>query len=62
MKKLRWQYIVKNMQRKRLPALVDRVVWKKVTKGQAGIRWDKEVEKVWKGIGGGNKGSKSIHR
>ena len=40
------------MQRKRLPAIVDRAMWKKVTKGQAGKRWDKEVEKVWKGRGG----------
>ena len=35
-----------------MPAIVDRAVWKKGTKGQTGIRWDKEVEKVWKGIGG----------
>ena len=36
--------------RERLPALVDGAVWKEVTKGQAGIRWDKEVEKIWKGV------------
>ena len=36
----------------RLPAIVDRAVWEKVTKGRAGIRWDSVVEKVWKGIGG----------
>ena len=39
------------MQSKRLPALVDRAVWKKVTKGQP-VRWDKEVERVWKEMGG----------
>ena len=39
------------MQSKRLPAKVDRAVWKKVTKGQP-VRWDKEVEKVWQEIGG----------
>ena len=40
------------MQRKRLQAIVDRCVWKKRTKGKAGIRWDKVVENVWKEIGG----------
>ena len=40
------------MKRKRLPAVVDRTVRKKVTKGQAGIRWDSVVEKGWKDIGG----------
>ena len=39
------------MQSKRLLAVVDRAVWKKVTKGQP-VRWDKEVEQVWKEIGG----------
>ena len=38
------------MQRKRLLAMVDGV-WKKVTRGQP-VQWDKEVERVWKGIGG----------
>ena len=33
---------------KRLPAMVDRAVWEKVTKGRAGIRWDSVVDKVWK--------------
>ena len=28
MRKLRWQYSVKKMQRNRLPAIVDRAVWK----------------------------------
>ena len=51
MRKLRWQHSVRNMQSKRLPTIVDRAVWKKVTKGQP-VRWDKEVEKVWQEIGG----------
>ena len=44
--------LVKNMQRKRLPAIVDMFVWEKRTKGKAGIRWDKVVENIWKEIGG----------
>ena len=39
------------MRSKRLPAIVDRAGWKKVTKGQP-VRWDKEVERVWQEIGG----------
>ena len=39
LRKLKWHYIVKNMQRKRLPAIVDRFVWKKMTKGKEG--WNK---------------------
>ena len=35
-----------------MPAIVDRAVWEKVTKGRAGIGWDGVVEKVWKDIGG----------
>ena len=45
-RKLRWKYSVKNMQSKRLPAIVDRAGWKKVTKGQP-VRWETEVERVW---------------
>ena len=55
LRKLKWYYRVKNMQRKRLPAVVDRFVWKKRTKAKAGIRWDKVVENVWKEIGGNKK-------
>ena len=34
-----------------MPAIiVDRAVWKKVTKGQP-ERWDKEVERVWQEMG-----------
>ena len=40
------------MPKKRLPAIPDRAVWEKVTKGRAEIRWDSAVEKVWKDIGG----------
>ena len=36
----------------RLSAIVDRFVWKKKTKGKAGIRWDKVAENVWKEIEG----------
>ena len=50
-RKLKWQYKLKHMPEKRLPAIVDRAVWGKVTKGRAGIRWDNVVEKIWKGIG-----------
>ena len=35
-----------------MPAIADRTVWEKVTKRQAGIRWDSVVEKIWKDIGG----------
>ena len=52
LRKLKWQYRVKKMQRKRLPAIVDRFVWEKRMKGKAGIRWDKVVENIWKEIGG----------
>ena len=38
-----------------MPAIVDRFVWKKRTKGKAGIRWDKVVENIWKEIGGSKK-------
>ena len=41
------------MLEKRLPAIVDRAVWEKITKGQAGIRWDNAVEKTWKDLSGG---------
>ena len=40
------------MPKKRLPAIADRAVWEKITKGRAGIRWDSVVEKVWKDVGG----------
>ena len=33
-RKLIWQYTVNNMPEKRLPAIVDRAVWEKITKGE----------------------------
>ena len=59
-RKLKWHYRVKNMQGKKLPDIVDRFVWKKKTKGKAGIRWYKVVENVWKEIGGSKKDTMSI--
>ena len=40
------------MPEKRLPAIADRAVWEKVTKGRTGIRWDNVVEKIWEDLGG----------
>ena len=51
-RKLKWQYKVRNMPKKRLPAIADGAVWEKATKGRAGIRWDSVFENVWKDIGG----------
>ena len=51
--KLKWQCKGRKMPRKRLPAIADRAVWKKVTKGPAGIRWDSVVDKnIRKDLGG----------
>ena len=36
-RKLEWQYKVRNMPKQRLPAIADRAVWEKVTKGGGGI-------------------------
>ena len=36
----------------RLPAIASKLVWEKVTKGRAGIKWNRVVEKVWEDIGG----------
>ena len=38
-----------------MPAIVDRFVWKKRTKGKAEIRWDKVIENVWEEMGGNKK-------
>ena len=40
MRKLKWQYevLVRNIPKKRLPAIVDRAVWEKVTKSAS---WNK---------------------
>ena len=51
-RKLKWQYKLRNTPKKRLPAIADRAVWEKATKGRAGIRWDSVFENVWKDIGG----------
>ena len=51
MRKLKWQYKVKDMPETRLPAMADQAVWEKLTKGRAGIRWDNVVEKIWKDLG-----------
>ena len=45
-RKLKWQCKVKNASEKRLPAIVGRDVWKKITNGRAGIRWDNVVQKI----------------
>ena len=47
---------------KRLPAIADRAVWEKVTKGRAGTRWDSVVEKVWKDMGGNQEEILSIEK
>ena len=45
-----------------MPAIADRAVWAKVTKGRAGIRWDSVVDKVWKDIGGNQQEIMSIEK
>ena len=50
MRKLKWQYKVRNMPKKSLPAIIDRAVWENISKGRIGIGWDSVVEKVWKDI------------
>ena len=34
----KWQHKVRSNPKKRFPAIADRAVWEKVTKGRAGIR------------------------
>ena len=46
-RKLEWQYKLRNVSEKRLPAIVDRAVWEKITKRRTGIRWDNIVEKIY---------------
>ena len=51
-RKLKWRYESKeHAPQKRLPAIADWAIWKKVTR-RAGQRWDGVVEKVWKDIAG----------
>ena len=59
---LKGQHKVRNMPKKRLPAIADRAVLEKHTKGRAGIRWDSVVEKVWKDRGGNQHEVMSVHR
>lgn len=44
-----------------MSVIVDGAAWKKVTKGEAGIRWDSVVLKVWKALGG-NQDKNRVHR
>ena len=50
------------MPKKWLPAIANRAVWEKATKGRAGIRWDSVVEKVWKDTGGNQEKILSIEK
>ena len=43
------------MPKQRLPAIANRAVWEKVTKGRAGVRWDNVVDTVWKEVPGRRK-------
>ena len=61
-RKLKWQYEVRIMPKQKVPSIADRAVWEKVTKGRAGIRWDRVVEKVWKDIGGNQEEILSIEK
>ena len=59
---MKWEYFVRSMPKKRLPAIADRAVWEKVTEGRAGIRWDSVFGKVWKDIGGNQEEILSIEK
>ena len=61
-RKLKWQYELKNMPEKRLPAIVDRAVWEKITKERAEKRWDNVVEKILKDLGGNQEEVLSIEK
>ena len=61
-RKLKWQYKLKYTPEKRLPAIVDRATWEKITKGRAGTRWDNVVEQIWKDIGGDQEEVLSIEK
>ena len=50
------------MPKKRLPAITDRAVLEKDTKGRAEVKWDGVVEKVWKEIGGNQEEILSINK
>ena len=61
-RKLKWQYKVRNMPKKRSPAIANRAVWEKVTKERAGIRWGSVVEEVWKDTRGNQEEILSIEK
>ena len=61
-RKLKWVCKLKNMPEKRLPTIVDRAVWAKITKGRAGTRWDNVVEKIWIHLGGDQEEVLSIEK
>ena len=46
----------------RLPAIADRAVWEKVTKGRVEERWDSVAGKVWKDTGGNQEEILSIEK
>ena len=46
------RYKVRNKPETRLPAIADRAVREKITKGRAGIRWDNVVDKILKELRG----------
>ena len=50
------------MPEKRLPDIVDRAVWEKITRGRAGIRWDNVVWKMWTDLGGDKKEALSVEK
>ena len=45
-----------------MPAIADKAVWEKISKGRAGIIWDSVVEGVWKDIGGNPKEVLSLNK
>ena len=50
------------MPEKRLPAIADRAVWEKITKGRAGIRWDNVLEEILNTLGGDQEEVLSIEK
>ena len=61
-RKLKKRYKVNIMPEKRLPAIADRAVWEKMTKGRAGITWDNVVDKIWKELGGDQEDILSVEK
>ena len=50
------------MPKKRLPAIVDRAVWGKISKGRAGIRQDNVVKNILNYLGGDQEEALSIEK